>query len=506
MTAPLHVVLRCEDAIKTKVRYVFDTLLMARGIPVAYSPQPPARGPWLLYAPAREAECMHAPCLAIAHSPAAWGLFSSLLDVESATTVEGLVAVFPERAADFDPEVDVSFDIVANAFYFLSSWSERLGAGQAQTRGMYANSVFARLGVPQDIVDQYLDRIETKLRAVCDRAGQTPWASLTWPDGSEFALVLSHDVDFIPAGLGDTLVQGAKTMTRHIVHQRDPGDALRSLAGLARALLTGRDAYGCVPDIIAKEKALGLRASFQVAVGRRHPHDVNYRIEDDRVRDYLRVIVDSGFDLCLHGSYRSTENPAWYAEEVALLARRLAAPVGSRQHYLSFNYDVLFTAQEEAGIRFDMSMGFPDRIGPRAGFSYPYFPYCLEEDRPYDVLEISLFLMDVTLHGYMGLKGERTWQTIKDSIYDLRQKRGCVSVVWHPIMFGGARNPGYDDLFWAMAEQVRGCRGLPTDGRTINAFWREQARHYPSFTAAPARRGAAAADASRASEETWPTY
>ncbi len=52
-----------------------------------------------------------------------------------------------------------------------------------------------------------------------------------------------------------------------------------------------------------------------------------------------------------------------------------------------------------------MSMGFPDRIGPRAGFSYPYFPYCLDEDRPYDVVEISLFLMDVTLRSYMGLKG-----------------------------------------------------------------------------------------------------
>src|SRR5262245_65447949 len=100
MTAPLHVVLRCEDAIKTKVRYVFDTLLMARGIPVAHSLQPPARGPWLLYAPAREVECVHAPCLAIAHSPAAWDLFSRSLDLASATAGAGLVAVVTERGRD----------------------------------------------------------------------------------------------------------------------------------------------------------------------------------------------------------------------------------------------------------------------------------------------------------------------------------------------------------------------------------------------------------------------
>ncbi len=231
MSTPLHIVLRCADAIEPKVRYVLDTLLMARGIPVAYSSQPPAGGPWLLYAPTKEAACTHERCLAIAHSPDAWRLFSRSLDVETATSVEALVAVFPERAAGFDPETDISFDIVANAFYFLSSWSERLEAGRAQTRGMYANSVFARLGVPQDIVDRYLDRIETKLRALCDRAGLAPWKPLAWPDGSEFALVLSHDVDFIPAGLGDTLVQGAKTMIRHLVRQRDPDDALRSHGG-----------------------------------------------------------------------------------------------------------------------------------------------------------------------------------------------------------------------------------------------------------------------------------
>jgi hypothetical protein len=505
LSAPLHVVLRCAEAVKPKVRYVFDTLLMARGIPATYADQPPARGPWLLYAPAREAACAPDRCLAIAHSADAWRLFSGARDAATAATVEGLAAVFPERAAGFDPETDISFDIAANAFYFLSSWSERLESGRAHTRGLYPGSVFARLGIPQDIVDRYLERIAAKLRGLCERAGLAPWAPPAWPGGTKFALVLSHDVDFIPAGLGDTLVQGAKSAARHLLHQRDPGDALRSLAGLARALLTGRDAYGCVPEMIAREKELGLRASYQVATARRHPHDVNYSIEEDRVRDYLRVIVDAGFDLCLHGSYRSTENPAWYAEEVALLARRLAAPVGSRQHYLSFSYDALFAAQERSGIRFDMSMGFPDHIGPRAGFSYPYFPYCLAEDRPYDVVEISLFLMDVTLRGYMHLKGERAWQAIDGTIADLRRKGGCASVVWHPIVFGGARSPGYDRLFWAMADRARSCGGLPTDGRTIDAFWRERARQYPSFAAAASRRGAAAADPAEESRETWPT-
>jgi hypothetical protein len=419
--------------------------------------------------------------LAIAHCPKSWQLFDSHADIGAITHIYGLTTVFPEQAPDFDPQSDIPFDIVANAFYFLSSWSERVASNKEQTRSIYSNSIFARFNVPQDIVDQYLDLLIKQLHALCDRLEIEKWNSLEWPQGASHALVLSHDVDFIPANFIDIAKQGAKTILRHLVRQRDPVDALLAAKGLTLALLQKRDPYGCVPEIIKREKELGVCASFQVAVAHRHPNDVNYRIEDDRVRDYLRLIPDAGFDLCLHGSYRSTENPAWYVEEAALLTQRLGKPLGSRQHFLSFNYDALFTAQEQAGIQYDMSMGFPDRTGPRAGFSYPYFPYCLKEDRPYNVLQLNLFLMDVTLRSYMNLKGLEAWEVIKSTLDDLRDKRGCVSTVWHPIVFGGARDPGYDRLFWEMINYTRETGGLATDGRSINAFWRHHAENYFSF-------------------------
>ena len=481
MNEPLHIVLRCADEVRAKVRYVFDTLLMARGVSPIYSLHPPEAGPWILYGPVKERPWPIDRCVAVAHCPAAWRLFDGQADAASAKTVDGLAAVLPERAAGFELPSDVGFDIVANAFYFLSSWSERVGPRSDQTRRMHANSVFVRLGVPQDIVDRYLDRIVELLSALRDRLERKRWMPREWPQGTNYALVVSHDVDFIPSGVLDVAKQGAKTIVRHLVRHRHPADAVRAAAGLARAVMRGRDPYGCVPEIIVREKALGLRTSFQVAVARRHPHDVNYRIEDDRVRDYLRAITDAGFDLCLHGSYRSTENPDWYVEEVELLAHHLARPLGSRQHFLSFDFDALFAAQERAGIEYDMSMGFPDHTGPRAGFSYPYFTYCFKEDRPYDVLQLSLCLMDVTLRGYMGLTGQKARETVDLALHDLRHKRGCVSAVWHPIVFGGARDPGYDRLFWWMVDRVRATGGLATDGRTINSFWRNEAGNYPSF-------------------------
>src|SRR4030095_7908631 len=99
-----------------------------------------------------------------------------------------------------------------------------------------------------------------------------------------------------------------------------------------------------------------------------------------------------------------------------------------------------------------------------------YFPFCLDQNRPYDVVEISLFFMDVTLRGYMGMRPQRARAVLESGLDDLRRKRGAASIVWHPIVFGGARDPGYDRLYWDLVERVDSLGGLATDGRTINTF------------------------------------
>lgn len=477
---PLTVVVACDDRSARKARYVFDTLLMAAGIPVVYNDRPPAHGPWLLYATALASWLRPDACLAVAHCPSAWSILHGEGEVSASTCIDGLAVVLPQRGEGFDAASGIGFDLVANAFYFLASYPERSHRA-GSSRQLHADSVYVRLDVPQDIVDQYLARLVERLRSLCNRIGIAMWPELRWQDGHDFAVVLSHDVDFLPRGRLDIAVQGVKTLARHLVRQRDPGDAGRALVGWLRAWFGGRDPYGCVPEIIAREKELGVRSSFQVAVAHRHPNDVNYRVDDDAVRDYLRIIDASGFDLCLHGSYRSTENAAWYGDEVELLARRLTRPLGSRQHFLSFDYDALFAAQEQAAIEYDMSMGFPDRPGPRAGFSHPYFPYDLKADRPYRVLQISLFLMDVTLRGYMNLRPAPARRVIDDCLGDLKRKRGCASVVWHPIVFGGARDPGYDSLYFDMVSAIGQSGGWATDGRSVNRYWRDRARRYSSF-------------------------
>lgn len=482
----LPVVMRVADRHRRKARYVLDTLMMASGIGIRFRDSAPTSGPWMLYSTHCTEDEASERCLLLPYHDAAWNFFDGASDVEQASRSNGVEVVLPGLPPAIARTTDIGFDLLANAFYFLSSWSERRGHAASAERKLHSHSVFVRLGIDQDIVDRYLRLLQQRLAAFCARVAGLPLKfAPPWPGGARHALVLSHDVDFLPAGARDIAVQGARTLLRHLLHHRDPLDALRAGLGWSRSVVRGRDPYGCLSTILDGETRRGVRSSFQIAVARRHPHDVNYSIDDASVRVRLRAIVDAGFDLCLHGSYRSTEVPGWYESEVEILSRGLARPNGNRQHYLSFDYDALFRAQERAGIRYDMSIGYPDCIGSRCGFSFPYFPYSLDEDRPYDVVEIGLSIMDVTLRGYMRLKGENAWAAIQREIDVLASSGGCSSVVWHPIVFAGARDPGYDRLYWRLVDRVIAGGGLATDGRTIDLHWRRYAAQFSSFSGAP---------------------
>jgi peptidoglycan/xylan/chitin deacetylase (PgdA/CDA1 family) len=471
--------MRCDRSVARRAAYVIDTLMMAAGLGTVHADEPPASGPWVLYAAVQESSPAAERCLHLWHDPQAWQRLALGTTVKEARSgPAGLKLVFPDLASAAVTS-GIDFDLPVNAFYFLSSWSERREV--AMTRRLYSTSDYVRLGVPQDIVDRYLTFLIDRLDRLTGRRPRALSDAATEARNRTFAVVLSHDVDYLPVRASDNVVQGAKSILRGLVRQRDPVDAWRAAVAWLKAAISGRDPYGCIPDILREERSLGVTSSFQVAVGHRHPNDVNYRIEDDAVRDYLSAILSAGFEVGLHGSYRSVEDASWYVEESLLLARRLVPPIGSRQHFLSFDYDTLFLAQERAGIQYDMSLGYPDRPGPRAGFSYPFFPYNIAEDRPYRVLQISLFLMDVTLRSYLGLRARDAEPVIESFLNDLKAKKGCASVVWHPIVFGGARDPGYGDLYYRMVRRIRELGGVACDGRTVNARWRTMANGYPTF-------------------------
>ena len=192
-------------------RYVIDSLLMALDVPVSYSSHPPPNGPWLLYAERAELEGNSGRCLYVPYRSSAW---QSLHQDEASFSFEkvaGVPNILPGGVLQAHETCDIRIDLFANAFWFLSSWAEKVrGTGERYTRTVLGKRIRTTRH-RADVVDIYLDVLRRELDACCERANVSEWRRPEWPHGRDYAVVLSHDVDFIPANQLDILKQGVKT-------------------------------------------------------------------------------------------------------------------------------------------------------------------------------------------------------------------------------------------------------------------------------------------------------
>ena len=235
----LPVVIRCPESIQTFVQYVFDTLFMACGSRWNTPTFPRRRGRGFsmpLEGALTAGRSMHRDrASAGGVAPVRWRLGRQV-----AGAANGLAAVFP---AD-------RFCVRRGGPTFHSTSSPTPSTSSRPGRNAKVRTGRARdssMG-PRSSRDSASRR--TSWTAIWSGLGQPllRWATvlarrtnarLVWPSDAHFAVALSHDVDFLPSGLFDNVLQGGKTLLRHLLRQRDPADALRAGTGLVKSLLGG---------------------------------------------------------------------------------------------------------------------------------------------------------------------------------------------------------------------------------------------------------------------------
>lgn len=158
-------------------------------------------------------------------------------------------------------------------------------------------------------------------------------------------------------------------------------------------------------------------------------------------------------EIALHGSYTSLAAHRLLTE-VERLARIGFTAEGVRQHWLRFAGDNLFEQVENAGLSYDSTVGFSERIGFRAGACFPYPPYNFRCERAYAFLEIPLAIMDVALHLHVR-DSKMQPQALCNRVISMTEAFGWggVDVLWHNTVFGGAQLPAkIGPLYWALKD------------------------------------------------------
>jgi len=281
----------------------------------------------------------------------------------------------------------------------------------------------------------------------------------TWPDrplkpwtGPEQVIATpSHDLDYLPTSMLDNFHRLAKNMAIAALQYHDAA-LTGSIGGAAlRGLVIGKSPLDCVEEMCRREVAAGVSSTSNVIARHGHSRDANYELEDPRVARALRQIADHGMEIGLHGSYTSLADGTLELE-LERLAHAGYQPVGVRQHWLRYTADNLFEEVARLGLLYDSTVGFAERVGFRAGASFPYAPYDFRRERAYPFIEIPLALMDVALYQQVRGGGGNA-HALCTRVLDATEAFGWggIAILWHNTVFRGAQIPlELGNLYWEL--------------------------------------------------------
>lgn len=243
---------------------------------------------------------------------------------------------------------------------------------------------------------------------------------------------LTHDVDAI----SKTLAIRGKQAAFSLYNQR-PGRAAR--------FLLGRADYWQFDRILALEEAYGRRSLWTFYGGKggwlRRPRellmDPSYSVGYGRLRQQVRALAEAGHRVGLHPRFDTWRDTDLMIAEKRVVEAALGAPITEvRQHWLRFSFAETWRAQAAAGLTHDLTLGFNDRPGFRAGAALSHI------DPESGMRVTPMVLMDSHLYDYADMAPEVRHQTIDRMLDELVATGGEASVIWHQRVF-------HPDYGWA---------------------------------------------------------
>lgn len=359
-----------------------------------------------------------------------------------------LPAVFGTPAADnlawrrTPTGASISIDIFGSSFYLLTRAEETLGGPVDQYQRFPASASLAAAEgfLQRPIVDEYVELLWGAMHAL--------WPRLT-RRSARFRLSLTHDVDRAWSVLGRRPVAVARSFAGDLLRRHDLGLTLRRAQALAESRVgrVDHDPENTFDFLMDTSERLGMRDTFYFLAATKAPAQgrgatrgvpaVRYRLADPPIAALLGRIHSRGHEVGLHGSYDSYLSVDRIRSEFQALVGGCRAvgfdqPAwGVRQHFLRFRIPDTWRNLEAAGLDHDLTLGFADEVGFRAGTCREYPVFDLLERRVLRLRERPLLVMDATLFDYLGLTLEEAASRTRSIVSMCRRHRGDAVVLYH---------------------------------------------------------------------------
>jgi peptidoglycan/xylan/chitin deacetylase (PgdA/CDA1 family) len=251
-----------------------------------------------------------------------------------------------------------------------------------------------------------------------------------YPGNAKFAVCLTHDVDDIYPPWSHIARSSLCSALRLNVGQIL--DQISWKFGRCQS-----SPYRNFQKIMDIEKQYDATSTFYFLATDIDPIRYRYAIED--LKGELQNITKRGWDIGLHTGYYSYNNLKDVISEKTRLERVLGREIiGCRNHYLRFKVPETWEILSDAGFKYDSTLGYSDRNGFRNGMCHPFQPINLLTQKPINILEFPLNLMDTIYADHQGLnlKIDKIFESIKSMIDATERCQGVMTILWHNSTFG----------------------------------------------------------------------
>lgn len=355
------------------------------------------------------------------------------------TTWNGLPA-FPACKSD----ADIPFDIFTASFYLVSRYEEYVSK-KFDKHGRFPASQslaekhnFLHLPIVDIWAFELLKLLEKRFGVKSVKARKFNW--LTTFD-MDCAFMFRHK----------GFLRNASGMLRSFVTLNFAELALR-LKVLLGFELDPMDVYSELMDILPQ----GSKTLWFIHAGKWGKYDKSISLKNKLVSGLVEQLSDK-YEVGIHPSYKSFLNENQYRKELStLVSALLRAVTVSRFHFLRFKIPDSFRFLSTCGITTEYSMGYPDRVGFRAGTCTPFTLYDLLDEQSLNVKVVPFAVMDSTLKMRLKLNEQQAVKQIQDLVDVVKSVNGTFVSIWHTNYLASfGKNKGYFPVLQGMLDYLK---------------------------------------------------
>jgi hypothetical protein len=201
-----------------------------------------------------------------------------------------------------------------------------------------------------------------------------------------------------------------------------------------------------------------------------------YRWDDSSFSKIADFLLADGCELGIHGSAYSHDQPKWWVQKRERFQQIFGVPaLGTRNHYLSLHVPDTWRAQQQAGMVYDATLGYPNRLGAPGGYCFPFDVASLTESPKTPLVQLPLTIMDVTLFRYLALDKEAAIEAAQEQMTRVRNFGGLVSVLWHNNFFAEPEYSDWEETYATILDWLAPQNPWVATGIEIAQWWKARA-------------------------------